>query len=245
MDSSEVIVFPAAQRPLHRELCHNHLLAALSRPVLRRLAPHLEPTLLALGDVLYEPGQRLTHAYFPTTAVVTLLYATAQGTSAELVGDDGIVGIALFMGGESMPNRAVAQSVGQAFRLEKHALKQEFDRGGWFQNRLLRYTQARLTQVVQTTVCVQYHSVEQQLCRWLLHCLDRLPVDQPWVTRDLIATMMGLSNGLLTEASARLQGSGLISGERDRITVLDRPGLEARACECYLVVSNELRRLAR
>jgi CRP-like cAMP-binding protein len=238
-------VFPAAQRLLYRGLRQNHLLAALSRPVLRRLAPHLEPMLLAIGEVLYEPGQRLTHAYFPTTTVVTLLYATTQGTFAELVGDDGIVGIALFMGGESMPNRAVAQCVGKAFRLEEHALKEEFNRGGWFQDRLLRYTQARLTQVAQTTVCVQYHSVEQQLCRWLLHCLDRLPLDQPWVTRDLIATLLGLSDGLLTEASARLQGSGLISGEKDRITVLDRPGLEAHACECYLVLSKEFRRLAR
>ena len=232
----------AATSPNPRQ---SHLLAVLPESESRRLLPHLEPVPLPLGKALYESGDELSHVYFPTTAIVSLLYVMENGASAEIaiVGNEGIVGIALFMGGETMPNRAVVQSAGQAYRLQGQFLKEEFNRGGALQHLLLRYTLAMLTQMAQTAVCNRHHSVDQQLCRWLLLSLDRLSSNQLIMTQELIANMLGVRREGVTEAVGKLQSAGLIDHERGRITVLDRPGLEARVCECYDVVRKEFVRL--
>ena len=223
----------------------NHLLAVLSNSDSRRLFAFLEPVHLPLGKVLYESGATMNHVYFPTTAIVSMLYVMENGSSAEIavVGNDGIVGIALFMGGETMPNRAVVQSEGHAFRLPGTVLKQEFARSGGFQHLLLRYTLALLSQMSQTAVCNRHHSVDQQLCRWLLLSLDRLPSNELSMTQELIANMLGVRREGVTEAAGKLQKAELISYSRGVITVLDRPGLEKRVCECYQVVKDEFSRL--
>jgi len=223
----------------------NHLLAALPPEERGRLMPHLELVPMPLGDVLYESGNELRHVYFPTTAIVSLLYVMLDGASAEIavVGNEGIIGVALFMGGETMPNRAVVQSAGHAYRLKGQLLKQEFNRSGELQHLLLRYTQALLTQMAQTAVCNRHHSLDQQLCRWLLLSLDRLPSSELVMTQELIANMLGVRREGVTEAAGNLQKAGLIAYRRGRITVLDRAGLEARACECYAVVKKEFDRL--
>ena len=223
----------------------NHLLAALPAEERGRLLPHLELVPMTLAAVLYESGNELRHVYFPTTAIVSLLYVMLDGASAEIavVGNEGIIGVALFMGGETMPNRAVVQSAGHAYRLKGHLLKQEFNRSGELQHLLLRYTQALLTQMAQTAVCNRHHSLDQQLCRWLLLSLDRLPSTELVMTQELIANMLGVRREGVTEAAGNLQKAGLISYRRGRITVLDRVGLEARACECYAVVKKEFDRL--
>jgi CRP-like cAMP-binding protein len=223
----------------------NHLLAALPADERGRLIPHLELVPMPLGGVLYESGNELRHVYFPTTSIVSLLYVMRDGASAEIavVGNEGIIGVALFMGGETMPNRAVVQSAGHAYRLKGQLLKQEFNRSGDLQHLLLRYTQALLTQMAQTAVCNRHHSLDQQLCRWLLLSLDRLPSNELVMTQELIANMLGVRREGVTEAAGNLQKAGLIAYRRGRITVLDRAGLEARACECYAVVKKEFDRL--
>jgi CRP-like cAMP-binding protein len=223
----------------------SHLLAVLPEAERKRLLPYLELVPLSLGKALYESGDKLNHVYFPTTAIISLLYELENGSSAEIaiVGNDGIVGIALFMGGDTMPNRAVVQSAGHAYRLPGNLLKQEFSRAGALQHLLLRYTLAMLTQMAQTAVCNRHHSVDQQLCRWLLLSLDRLPSNELRMTQELIANMLGVRREGVTEAAGKLQSAGLIQYGRGRITVLDRPGLEKRVCECYKVVRNEFRRL--
>jgi CRP-like cAMP-binding protein len=223
----------------------NHLLAVLPKLEFERLVPHLELVPLPLGEALYESGDQLDHVYFPTTSIVSLLYVMENGASAEIavIGNEGIVGIALFMGGETMPNRAVVQNAGHAYRLKGQLLKQEFKRAGAFQHLLLRYTLAMLTQMAQTAVCNRHHSVDQQLCRWLLLSLDRLPANELSMTQELIATMLGVQRNGVTEAAGKLQSDGLIHYQTGRITVLDRPGLEARVCECYNVVKEEFHRL--
>jgi CRP-like cAMP-binding protein len=194
---------------------------------------------------LYESGDQLQHVYFPTASIVSLLYVMADGASAEIavVGNEGIIGIALFMGGETMPTRAVVQSAGHAYRLKGQVLKEEFNRAGELQHLLLRYTQALLTQMSQTAVCNRHHSVDQQLCRWLLLSLDRLPSNELTMTQELIANMLGVRREGVTEAAGKLQNAGLIHYSRGHIKVLDRPRLEARACECYQVVKTEFDRL--
>jgi CRP-like cAMP-binding protein len=223
----------------------NHLLAALPAQDFARLSAHLELVPMPLGHVLYESGSELRHVYFPTSAIVSLLYVMMDGASAEIavVGNEGIIGVALFMGGETMPNRAVVQSAGHAYRLKGALLKQEFNRSGQMQHLLLRYTQALLTQMAQTAVCNRHHSLDQQLCRWLLLSLDRLPADELVMTQELIANMLGVRREGVTEAAGNLQRAGLIKYQRGRIKVLDRTGLEARACECYAVVKKEFDRL--
>ena len=223
----------------------NHLLAVLPSSEADRLFPHMELVPLPLGEALYESGDHMAYVYFPTNSIVSLLYVMENGSSAEIavVGNEGIVGIALFMGGETMPNRAVVQSAGQAFRLKGPLLKQEFNRGGALQHLLLRYTLAMLTQMAQTAVCNRHHSVDQQLCRWLLLSIDRLTSNDLSMTQELIANMLGVRREGVTEAAGKLQSAGLINYSRGRITVLDRPGLEARVCECYDVVRAEFRRL--
>ncbi len=223
----------------------NHLLAALPAEEYARLIPQLELVPMPLGKVLYESGNELHHVYFPTTAIVSLLYVMLNGASAEtaVVGNEGIIGVALFMGGETMPNRAVVQSAGHAYRLKGQLLKQEFNRSGELQHLLLRYTQALLTQMAQTAVCNRHHSLDQQLCRWLLLSLDRLSSNELVMTQELIADMLGVRREGVTEAAGNLQRAGLIAYRRGRITVLDRMGLEARACECYAVVKKEFDRL--
>jgi CRP-like cAMP-binding protein len=200
---------------------------------------------MPLGTALYEPGDRLRHAYFPTNCIISLLYVMENGASAEIavVGNDGIIGVALFMGGETTPSRAVVQSAGQCLRLDGQLLKDEFHRSGPMQRLLLRYTQALLTQMAQTAVCNWHHSVDQQLCRWLLLSLDRLSSNEVAMTQELIANMLGVRREGVTEAAGRLQSAGLITYSRDRITVLDRDRLEERACECYAVVRKEFDRL--
>jgi CRP-like cAMP-binding protein len=223
----------------------NHLLAALPSAESERLYPYLELVELPLGEVLYESGDQLQHVYFPATSIVSLLYVMADGASAEIavVGNEGIIGIAVFMGGETMPNRAVVQSAGYAYRQKGQLLKEEFNRAGELQHLLLRYTQALLTQMSQTAVCNRHHSVDQQLCRWLLLSLDRLPSNELTMTQELIANMLGVRREGVTEAAGKLQSAGLIHYSRGRIIVFDRPLLEARACECYRVVKTEFDRL--
>ena len=231
---------PAVQLPER-----NRLLAVLPAADRERLYPHLEPVSMALGDVVYESGSLQEYVYFPTTSIVSLLYVMADGASAEIavVGNDGMVGIALFMGGETTPSRAVVQSAGSAFRLSGHVLKREFTRGGALQHLLLRYTQALLTQMAQTAVCNRHHSIDQQLCRWLLLSHDRLSSNTLIMTQELIANMLGVRREGVTEAAGALQDAGLIRYSRGRITIVDRPGLERRSCECYDVVRRESDRL--
>ena len=211
----------------------------------QRWLPHLEAVDLSLGCVLYESGATLSHVYFPTTAIVSLLYVMEDGASAEIgvVGKDGIVGVSLFMGGESTPSRAVVQSAGQGFRMRSAVLKDEFSRSSPVLHLLLRYTQALITQTAQTAVCNRHHSLDQQLCRWLLLSLDRLEGGELVMTQELIANMLGVRREGVTEAALALQEAGLIRYARGRVTVLDRPGLEARSCECYAVVKKEYDRL--
>ncbi len=225
----------------------NHLLDALPAADFDRLRPHFEHVTLALGDVLYEPGDRMRYVYFPTTAIVSLLYVMANGASAEIaiVGNEGILGISLFMGGESTPSRAVVQSAGHGYRMKAALLKNEFGRFGVLMHLLLRYTQALITQMAQTAVCNRHHSVDQQLCRWLLLSLDRLSSNQLSMTQELIANMLGVRREGVTEAAGKLQSAGLVSYRRGKITVFDRPGVEARSCECYQVVKKEIDRLLR
>jgi CRP-like cAMP-binding protein len=223
----------------------NHLLAALPVDEYARLSPHLELITLPLGDSVCEPGIPMRHVYFPTTAIVSLLYVMEDGASAEIavVGNEGIVGISVFMGGETTTSRAVVQSAGHAYRLRGQLLKDAFFHAGPMQHLLLRYTQALLTQMAQTAVCNRHHSVDQQLCRWLLLSLDRLPSNELIMTQELIANMLGVRREGVTEAAGKLQQAGLIHYRRGKITVVDRPGLEARVCECYAVVKKEFDRL--
>ncbi len=223
----------------------NQLLATLPETELARWLPQLEAVDLPLGKVLYESGIRLSHVYFPTTAIVSLLPVMADGASAELavVGHEGLVGISLFMGGDSTPSRAVVQSAGQGFRLKAHRLLLEFNRAGPVMHLLLRYTQALITQMAQTAVCNRHHSLEEQLCRWLLLSLDRLPSNEVMMTQELIANMLGVRREGVTEAAGHLKTLGLITYQRGHITVLDRPALERRSCECYGVVKKEYDRL--
>ena len=223
----------------------NHLLAALPAAEWERWLPRLEHVDLPLGKVLYESGATLTHVYFPTTAIVSLLYVLESGASAEIavVGTEGIVGISLFMGGGSTPSRAVVQSAGKGIRLSSELMKKEFERAGPVMHVLLRYTQALITQMSQTAVCNRHHSLDQQLCRWLLLSMDRLQGVELVMTQELIANMLGVRREGVTEGAMKLQKAGLIRYARGHITVLDRPGLEKRTCECYAVVKKEYERL--
>jgi CRP-like cAMP-binding protein len=223
----------------------NRLLAALPAADYARLFPELEAVTLPLGMVLYESGGTLGYVYFPTDSIISLLYVMEDGASAEIAvtGHEGLVGIALFMGGETTPSRAVVQSAGFGYRLKAAFLKKEFDNGGALQHLALRYTQALITQMAQTAVCNRHHSVEQQLCRWLLLSLDRLPSNELTMTQDLIANMLGVRREGVTEAAGRLQKAGLIRYSRGHIVVLDRSKLESRVCECYAVVKKEYDRL--
>ena len=224
---------------------HNHLFQALPEESRNRVFPRLELVPLALGQVLYESGNKLQSVYFPTDSIISLLYVMEDGASAEIavVGNEGMVGVALFMGGETMPNRAVVQSTGFAYKLKGALLKEEFNRSGPLQHLLLRYTQALLTQMAQTAVCNRHHSVHQQLCRWLLLSMDRLSTNTLVMTQELIANMLGVRREGVTEAAGKLQELGLIEYVRGRITVLDRQKLEKAACECYRVVKRETDRL--
>ncbi|AOU98071.1 Crp/Fnr family transcriptional regulator [Acidihalobacter yilgarnensis] len=228
-----------------QELMQNLLLAALPAQQLSQWLSHLEPVNMPLGEVLYESGSSVTHVYFPTTSIVSLLYVMEDGASAEIavVGNEGVVGISLFMGGESTTSRAVVQSAGQGFRINARLLMLEFSRGGPVLHLLLRYTQALITQMGQTAVCNRHHSLDQQLCRWLLLSLDRLQSNNLMMTQDLIANMLGVRREGVTEAAGKLQQAGLIKYHRGHITVLDRAALEQRVCECYAVVKREYDRL--
>jgi len=223
----------------------NYLLAALPSTEYERFADDLELVELTRGDVLYESGSQLAHVYFPTTCIVSLLYVMEDGASAEIavVGNEGIIGVAIFMGGETTPSRAVVQSAGSAYRLRGQLLKREFSRSAAMQHLLLRYTQALLTQMAQTAVCNRHHSVDQQLCRWLLLSLDRLESNELMMTQELIANMLGVRREGVTDAAGKLQAAGLIQYSRGRITIIDRPALEAQACECYKMVKKEFDRL--
>ena len=223
----------------------NQLLAALPPADYERLRVALEPVELPLGLVVFESGSRLRHLYFPASGIVSLLYAMENGGSTEIavIGNEGVVGIALFMGGESTPSRAVVQSAGRGYRLKAAVVKAEFERGGPLQQLLLRYTQALIAQMTQTAVCNRHHALDQQLCRWLLLSLDRLPTNKLAMTQELIANMLGVRREGVTEAAGKLQDAGLIRYSRGHITVLDRPKLEARVCECYSVVRKEMDRL--
>jgi len=223
----------------------NHLLESLPDAEWKRWEPVLEKVDLPLGMVLYESGSALSHVYFPTTAIVSLLYVMENGASAEIavVGNEGIVGVSLFMGGETTPSRAVVQSAGEGYRLSAARMKTEFNLAGPVLHLLLRYTQALLTQMAQTAVCNRHHSLDQQLCRWLLLSLDRLHGNELVMTQELIANMLGVRREGVTEGALKLQRAGLIRYSRGHITVLDRAGLETRSCECYAVVKKEYDRL--
>ena len=223
----------------------NQLLAALPEADLTRWLPQLESVEMPLGHVMYESGRTLSHVYFPTSAIVSLLYVMENGASAEIAvaGNEGIVGISIFMGGGSTPSRAVVQSAGHGFRLKARAIKDEFNRAGPVMHLMLRYTQALITQMAQTAVCNRHHSLDQQLCRWLLLSLDRLNGTELAMTQELIANMLGVRREGVTEGALKLQKAGLIRYARGHISVLDRPGLEARSCECYAVVKKEYDRL--
>jgi len=223
----------------------NHLLGAIPAVEWARFAPHLTPVNMALGDVLYEPGSDQPWVYFPTDSIVSLLYVMEDGASAEIaiVGCEGLVGISLFMGGSTTPSRAVVQSAGHAFCMRAKFIRDEFFLAGPVQQLFLRYTQALLTQMGQTAVCNRHHSVDQQMCRWLLMSLDRLSSNELTMTQELIANMLGVRREGVTEAAGKLQRAGVIEYARGRITVLDRPKLELRACECYEVVRKEFIRL--
>ena len=223
----------------------NHLLAVLPETESERLFPYLEPVQLPLGHALYESGDRLSHVYFPIDAIVSLLYVLEDGGSAEIavVGNEGVVGIAIFMGGESTTSRAVVQSAGKGLRMRAQVIKDEFGRSGPVLHLMLRYIQALITQMAQTAVCNRHHSLDQQLCRWLLLSLDRLNGDELVMTQELIANMLGVRREGVTEGALKLQRAGLIRYARGHITVLDRQGLEQRTCECYAVVRDEYNRL--
>jgi CRP-like cAMP-binding protein len=223
----------------------NHLLAALPPAEFERIAPDLEWVAMPLGEVLYESGGQLQHVYFPTTAIVSLHYVTESGASAETagVGNEGVLGISLFMGGNTTPSRATVQTAGGGYRLKERLMMEEFNRAGPMMRLMLRYTQALMTQMSQTAVCNRHHSVEQQLCRWLLSTLDRLPSNELTMTQELIASMIGVRREGITEAAGHLQQEGVIRYRRGHITVLDRAGLESHVCECYGVVKNEYDRL--
>jgi CRP-like cAMP-binding protein len=228
-----------------RHPTENHLLAALAPDERERIFPHLQPVDLRLGEVLYESGETLRYVYFPTDCIVSLLYVLLDGASAEIAvaGNEGLVGISLFMGGETTPNRAIVQSAGHAYRLIGQRLKDEFHRNGKLHALFLRYTQALITQMAQTAVCNRHHSVDQQLCRWLLLSLDRLPTNTLKMTQELVANMLGVRREGVTEAAGKLQELGVIRYSRGRVTVLDRPQLERLCCECYAVVKKEEDRL--
>ncbi|MCH4811024.1 Crp/Fnr family transcriptional regulator [Vreelandella neptunia] len=227
------------------ETAQNHLLAALPDDAKQRLAPLFESLYLPLGHVIYEPGTTLQHVYFPIDAIVSLLYVTENGASAEIavVGNEGMVGIALFMGGESTTNRAIVQSAGDVMRLPATPLRDEFNRHEGMLHLLLRYTQALITQMSQTAVCNRHHSIDQQLCRWLLLSLDRLPGNELIMTQELIANMLGVRREGVTEAAGKLHKLGVIEYRRGHISVLNRPMLEQLSCECYAVVKRESDRL--
>ncbi len=223
----------------------NHLLASLNPDEFKTVAPHLELIQMPLGKMLYEPDAQLQHAYFPSTCIVSLHYVTESGSSAETagVGNEGVVGISLFMGGNTTPSSAVVQTAGYAYFMNRQSLLQEFNRAGNFQRLLLRYTQALITQMSQTAVCNRYHSVEQRLSRWLLHTMDRLPSNELIITQELIANILGVRREGITEAAGNLQNEGIISYRRGHISVINKSGLEKHACECYGVVRKELKRL--
>lgn len=226
-------------------ILRNHLLAAISPETRARWEPMIEPVELPLGKVIYESGVRMSHLIFPTSAIISLLYVLEDGGSAEIavVGFEGLVGISLFMGGQTTPSRAVVQSAGQGYRLRADVLMEDFERGGAVTHLLLRYTQALITQMAQTAVCNRHHTLDQQLCRWLLLSMDRLPGSDLVMTQELIANMLGVRREGVTAAAGQLSDAGLISYRRGHITVLDRPGLEQRTCECYAVVKREYDRL--
>jgi CRP-like cAMP-binding protein len=223
----------------------NYLLAALPPAEFERLESHLELVPMLLGETLYEPGRQLQHVYFPTTAIVSLLYITESGASAEVarVGNEGILGVALFMGGDTMPSSAVVQTAGHGYRLRGKLLKEQFNSAASVRRLLLRYTQGLIAQISQTAACNRHHSVKQQLCRWLLLTLDRLPANELIMTHDLVASAFGVRRETITEAAGHLQRDGLIRYRRGHIAVFERSGLEAGACECYGVVKTELSRL--
>ena len=223
----------------------NYLLAALPAAEFERLAEHLELVALPLGERLYDPGEQLRHACFPTTAIVSLHYVMESGATAETagVGNEGMIGVSLFMGGDTTPSSAVVQSAGHGYRLEREMLLEEFNRAGLLQRLLLRYTQALMTQMTQTAACNRHHSVEQRLCRWLLLAVDRSAGRELVMTHELVAGMLGVRREGVTEAAGRLQQAGCISYRRGHISVLDRSALELRACECYAVVRKETSRL--
>jgi len=229
----------------HHSPNQNHLLAALPTAEFERIAPHLELVAMRLGESLYEPGGQLQHVYFPTTAIVSLHYILESGSSAEIagVGNEGILGISLFMGGNTTSSSAVVQTAGHGYRLPGRLLKEEFNRAGLVQHLLLRYTQALVTQMSQTVACNRHHSIEQQLCRWLLLTLDRMPTNELVMTQELVANALGVRREGITEAAGKLQHAGIIRYRRGHISVLERSGLEARACECYGVVKKEIGRL--
>jgi CRP-like cAMP-binding protein len=230
----------ATQSPLH-----NRLLAGLSKPEIERLSNRLELVALKLGESIYEPGQQIQYAWFPTTAIISLHYVMETGASAEAagVGNEGMVGVPLFLGGNTTPNSAVVQTAGFAYRLERSILKAEFNCGDVLQRMMLRYTQALMTQMFQTAACNRHHSVEQQLCRWLLMTVDRIPTGELVMTQELVANMLGVRRESVTEAAGSLQNAGCIRYRRGHIAVLDRGKLENRVCECYSVVRKEMDRL--
>jgi CRP-like cAMP-binding protein len=223
----------------------NDLMARLPEREFGRIAPHLERVKLPLGEVIYEPNTKIPYAYFPTTAIVSLLYVLEDGSSAEIaiVGNDGMVGIALFMGGWTTSNQALVQSAGEGYRLPADLMFQEFNRSGPMKESLLLFTQCLITQMAQTSVCNRHHSIDQQLCRWLLLSIDRLPSSELRMTQDMIANMLGVRREGVTVAAGALEAAGLIKYSRGRIRVIDRPGLEARVCECYEVVRTEIARI--
>jgi CRP-like cAMP-binding protein len=223
----------------------NHLLAALPVADFAQFSDRLELVPMLLGQMLYEPGTQLRYAYFPTTSIVSLHYVTESGASAETagVGNEGVVGVSLYMGGDTTSSSAVVQTAGHAYRLDRHVLQEEFNRAGALQRLLLRYAQALMTQMAQTAVCNRHHSVEQQLCRWLLLTMDRVPARELIMTQELVASMLGVRRESVTEAAGNLQNAGYIRYRRGHIGVLDRQGLETRVCECYGVVKKELDRL--
>ena len=248
VDTQQARLETLARPPLalvETEAVKNRLIAALPQPVRERWMPLLEVVALPLGLVLYESGSTLSHAYFPTTAIVSLLYVMEDGASAEIavVGNEGVVGVSLFMGGESTPSRAVVQSSGYGVRLSSEAMKSEFTASPPVMQLMLRYTQALITQMAQTAVCNRHHTVDKQLCRWLLLSLDRLQSNELTMTQELIANMLGVRREGVTEAALKLQQAGLIAYSRGHISVLNRPGLELRTCECYGVVKKEYDRL--
>lgn len=243
--SNDCSINQEMQMPSSSDPCQNKLLAALPAGELQRLLPFLELVPLLSDAVLYESGEQMRHLYFPTDSIVSLFYTMEDGASVEIavVGNEGIVGLSLFMGGETTPSRAMVQSPGHAYRMKGQLLKDEFERAGPLQQLLLRYTQALLTQMAQRLVCNRLHSLDQQFCRWLLQCFDHLPSNRLRMTQELIANVLGVRRGGVSEVASNLQRAGLISYRRGSITLLDRPGLEARVCECYRVVRDEFERL--